>query len=256
MLFDSGKLEKLTIQAYLPQSNSDKPSQTSDNPEDIYTVQVNPSTYTLNQAIEYSCQQGQGDTGSEAVYRKSAPITLQFDFLFDGTGVIPPQSNLSEIPLVGAIASALSEKKELNVTERIKKFNKLVYEADPESHRPRKLLLTWGDFFRFPCVLTSLSYRFTLFNPDGTPLRVIASCSFQESKSDTERSLADAFSSPDLTHLREVKEGDTLPLMSYRIYGKTDLYIEIARVNKLINFRRLQAGSQLAFPPVDKEAKK
>lgn len=254
MLFDQGKLEKMTIRAFLPQSNPDEPPQVSDAPEDTYVVQVNPSSYTLNHLLKYSYRQGQGFSGSEAVYSNSEPTTLEFEFLFDGTGVVPPVSELGDVPLVGAIASAFSDKKEFNVKDEIKKFNQLVYKYDGEIHRPRQLLLVWGTL-AFPCALTSLNYRFTLFKPDGTPLRAIAACSFTEATSDVERELEDNPTSPDLTHLRQVREGDTLPLMSYRIYGKSELYLEVARVNKLINFRRLRAGSQLAFPPVNKDAK-
>jgi Contractile injection system tube protein len=252
MLFNQGKLEKMTIRELLPQSNPDEPRQVS---EDIsYVVQVNPSSYNLNQMLEYTYQQGQGFSGAEARYSRSEPTTLQFEFLFDGTGVIPAPSEFGDIPLVGGIASALSDSEEYNVKDEIQKFNNVVYKLDGEIHRPRQLLLIWGTLI-FPCVLTSVSYSFKLFRPDGTPLRAVASCSFRESVSDAEREQIDNLSSPDLTHLRDVREGDTLPLLSYRIYGKSELYLEVARANKLVNFRRLRAGSRLAFPPIDKETK-
>lgn len=255
MVFNQGKLEKMTLRAFKPYSKSDEPPQISDAPEDTYIVQVNPNSYGLNHLLNYKYQQGQGFSGSEAKYCKSPPTTLQFEFLFDGTGVVPAPSELSDIPLVGAIASALSGSTEFKVKDEIDKFNGLVYKFDGKIHRPRQLLLTWGTLV-FPCVLQSVNYRFTLFKPDGTPLRATASCSFSEFSFDSERVRKENASSPDLTHLRQVKEGDTLPLMSYHIYGKPDLYIEVARVNKLVNFRRLRAGSQLTFPPVNKEVKK
>jgi nucleoid-associated protein YgaU len=116
------------------------------------------------------------------------------------------------------------------------------------------VLLVWGSLV-FPCVLITANYSFTLFKPDGTPLRAVASCSFRESVPEAERILADNPASPDLTHLREVQEGDSLPLLTDSIYGNAELYLEVARVNKLINFRRLRVGSRVAFPPVDKESK-
>lgn len=254
MLFEQGKLEKMTIRAFLPQSNADEPPQVSDAPEDTYVVQVNPSSYTLNHLLKYSHRQGQGFSGSEAVYSNSEPTTLQFEFLFDGTGVVPPPAELSDVPLIGALASSLSGNDQFNVKDEIEKFNQVVYDYDGEIHRPRQLLLVWGTL-AFPCALTSLNYRFTLFKPDGMPLRAIATCSFLESLTDAERERVDNPTSPDLTHLRQVREGDTLPLMSYRIYGKSELYLEVARINKLINFRRLRTGLQLAFPPVNKDVK-
>jgi hypothetical protein len=141
-----------------------------------------------------------------------------------------------------------------NVMDEIQKFNRLVYEYAGELHRPRQVLLVWGTLV-FPCVLTAVNYRFTLFKPDGTPLRAVANCSFREAVPDAQRVRAENPSSSDLTHLREVREGDNLPLLTYRIYGNAELYLEVARVNKLINFRRLRVGSRVAFPPVDKESK-
>ena len=168
MLFDQGKLEKMTIRAFLPRANPDDAPQVSDSPEDSYVVQVNPNSYTLNHVLNYSYQQGQGFSSSEATYSSSEPVTLQFDFLFDGTGVVPAPSELGGIPLVGAIASALAGSKPYDVMVEIEKFNRLVYDYHGDEHRPRQLLLVWGTLV-FPCVLVTVSYRFPLFKPDGTP---------------------------------------------------------------------------------------
>lgn len=251
MLFDKGKLEKLKLHAFKPAANPDDPPQPSTAPEDTYVVQVNPSSYTLNHLLNYSYHRGQGFSGSEAVYSDSPPVTLQFEFLFDATGVVPAPSEVGDIPLVGAIASALSTAKPYVVMDEIKRFNALVYDYNGEIHRPRQLLLVWGGLV-FSCVLSSVAYRFPLFKQDGTPLRAVASCTFCESIPDAVRIRKDNASSPDLTHLRDVREGDTLPSLAYEIYGNAALYLEVARVNKLINFRRLRAATRLQFPPLGK----
>ncbi len=251
MLFDQGKLEKMTLRAFLPQSSPAEAPRVSEDPADTYVVQVNPSTYTLNHLLHYADRRGQGDSGSDAVYSGSEPTTLNFEFLFDGTGVVPARSELGDVPLVGAVASALAGGDEFDVMAEIQKFNRVVYDYAGEVHRPRKLLLIWGTL-EFACALVSLNYRFTLFKPDGAPLRAVAAAGFREALSDAERERRDNPSSPDLTHLREVREGDTLPLLAHRVYGDPALYLEVARVNKLVNFRRLRAGSRVALPPVAK----
>jgi hypothetical protein len=250
-LFNKAKLEKLTLRAFKPQANANDPPQPSDDPKDCYAVQVNPSSYTLSYLLNYSYQRGQGFSAGEAVYTDSPPIDLEFEFLFDGTGVIPKPAPLGDIPLVGAIASALSPDAPFVVMDEIKKFNTLVYDYSSDIHRPRALLLVWGSL-TFPCVLTSLDYRFTLFAEDGTPLRAVANCVFTESIPGSERVRRDDATSPDLTHLRDVRDGDTLPLLAYDVYANALLYLEVARVNKLINFRRLRPASRLSFPPLDK----
>ncbi|MEM8612817.1 MAG: hypothetical protein AAGF93_12430 [Cyanobacteria bacterium P01_H01_bin.105] len=252
MLFDQGKLEKLVIYQVLAEPK--QPWQVIED-KGPYKVQVNPNSYTLNHVVNHHYRRGQGITNLEEVHCSTEPTKLEFEFLFDGTGVVPAPSDIGDIPVVGAIDSLLNQDEVYNVEEQIKAFNKFVYERDGEIHRQPHLLLIWGTL-TFPCILASVSYRYTLFKPDGTPLRAVAACRFTESRSKLETALTDKDQSPDLTHLREVKDGDTLPLMSHRIYGKTDFYLEVARVNKLVNFRRLRSGSQLAFPPVNKEAKR
>jgi hypothetical protein len=252
-LFDKAKLEKLTLRAFKPAAGPKDRPQPSDDPKDSYTVQVNPSSYSLNQLLDYSYHRGQGFSGSEAVYSGTPPINLQFEFLFDGTGVVPKPSTLGDIPLVGAIASALSPPGPFVVMDEIAKFNALVYLRSGKIHRPRQLLLVWGSLV-FPCVLKSVEYRYTLFKEDGTPLRAVAKCAFCSSVPRAEQELRDNDTSPDLTHLRDVRDGDTLPLLAYDIYGNAQLYLAVARVNKLINFRRLRSASRLSFPPLDKQA--
>lgn len=250
-LFDKAKLEKLTLRAFKPAGKGDAPRQVSD--DESYTVQVNPSSYSLDRLLNYSYDRGQGFATGEAKYTDSPPVHLEFEFLFDGTGVVPKPSTLGDIPLVGALASALSPPGPFVVMEEIKKFDSLVYDYSSEIHRPRALLLVWGTL-TFPCVLTSVNYRYTLFKEDGTPLRAVAKCSFCESVPPAEGELRKDAKSPDLTHLRDVKDGDTLPLLAHDIYGDGRFYLEVARVNKLVNFRRLRSGTRLSFPPLDKKA--
>ena len=53
---------------------------------------------------------------------------------------------------------------------------------------------------------------------------------------------------------RDVRDGDSLPVLAYEIYGNPELYLEVARVNKLVNFRKLRSATRVAFPPVEAKA--
>ena len=119
------------------------------------------------------------------------------------------------------------------------------------NNQPKNLKVIWTDFV-FACILTNLQITYTLFSPEGTPLRAKLSCSFLSYKEAERRVREEAKSSPDLTHVRSAIEGDTLPLMVNTIYGDPALYLEVARVNDLTNFRQIAAGTTLIFPPVDK----
>lgn len=252
-LFDKAKLEKLTLRAFKPAGGPDEPRQVSDASADSYTVQVNPSSYSFNRLVNYTYDRGLGFTASEAKFAHTRPVHLDFEFLFDGTGVVPKPSALGDIPLVGAIASALSPPGPFVVMNEIAKFEAVVHDYNSEQHRPRAVLLVWGSL-KLPCVMTSVEYRYTLFKEDGTPLRAVAKCSFCESIPTAEANRKKDAKSADLTHLRDVKDGDTLPLLAYDIYGDGRFYLQVASANKLVNFRRLRPATRLSFPPVDKKA--
>ena len=58
--------------------------------------------------------------------------------------------------------------------------------------------------------------------------------------------------SPDLTHFRVVKAGDTLPLMAQQHYGAPGFVGLVVAANNLKNFRTLKVGQELYFPPINK----
>ena len=257
--FDNGKLSKMMIQAHLPPGPDGK-IEVSEAEDDTYVAQVNPESYTVNYKVNYDYRPAIGNSGGEAKYMGTSTPTLNFEFLFDGTGVIPTSAGpLDGVPGAGAVASAVSgllsgdKDDENDVVTQLQKFARVV-DYKGADHQPRKVRLSWGKLV-FDGVLSQLIVDYKLFKPDGTPLRAIAKAAFDGSITDILREHKEKNSSPDLTHLRKVIDGDKLPLMTHKIYHTTDYYIEIARVNKVYNFRNLKAGAQLSFPPIDKKSK-
>jgi hypothetical protein len=108
-----------------------------------------------------------------------------------------------------------------SVVDDLKKMKDVLIGYKGDSHEPRHLKLVWGENSIFKGRVTELSINHKMFKPD-------------------------------LTHIRKVKQGDTLPLMCYSIYGDPKYYLQVAEVNGLANFRQLKPGSDLFFPPLKK----
>lgn len=250
-----GELKKMKIQAV--DENDISIVLEKDGRKLIYFALVNPDTYKITHQVVYNSNcPPQGASGQDLQYSHTNPANLQFDFLFDSTGVIPKPLEglagaLSGIPIAGAIASALSDLPKYNIFDEIDAFKDIVLTYAGDIHQPRRVLLVWGTLY-FIARLTSLEFNYKLFNPDGTPIRVVATAAFAGTVEDRLRDALNKPSSPDLTHIRKVGEGDTLPLMAYRIYGDASYYLEVARVNKLVNFRNLKPGDEIFFPPINK----
>ncbi len=216
----NGELKKMRIEAFKEADYSGAPTGT-------FEVMFNPNAYTRKYEVAYEERQGQGDTSSPQVFGTIKPQEYQFDFMFDGTGTA-------------------TEK--VDVQETVDAFFR-VTGYDGEIHRPLYLKLVWGALVS-KCVLKSADISYTLFKRDGYPLRATVKASFSENIEDTLRVAEERKNSPDLTHRRVVQQGDHLSLMTDRLYRNPAYYFKVARFNDLNNFRRLQAGQALQFPPL------
>ena len=77
-------------------------------------------------------------------------------------------------------------------------------------HEPNYLTVEWGDL-TFSCRLESVNITYTNFERDGTPLRAELDVSLISDIEAEKRLREESMSSPDLTHSRVLRSGDTLP---------------------------------------------
>jgi nucleoid-associated protein YgaU len=110
----------------------------------------------------------------------------------------------------------------------------------------------WGTLQVKRCVLKSASIAYKLFKPNGIPLRAVITANFTDNSDDKTSQAIAQNQSPDLTHVRLVKAGDTLPGLCYQIYDDPNYYLEVARANGIDNFRNLTPGTKIFFPPLEK----
>ncbi len=236
----SGELIKLKIKAY-----SDAQFSTEVANGEFKTL-LNPEKYSYKYKIEQNEQQASGTSSSAPRFNKVPPEDLDLEFVFDRTGVIVDY---------GSPASATDDnvyKDEGNgVINDIETFKRVVFDYNGDEHRPNYLIISWGTLL-FKGTLSEMDVTFKLFKPNGLPLRATARAKFKGFIEDNLRVAMENNSSPDLTHMRIVKEGDTLPLMAFRIYGDPKYYLEVAKVNHITNFRKLKTGQQIFFPPIKK----
>jgi len=238
-LTKNGEVAKLLVESY-----SDKDRNRDKKTFDSF---INPDEYSLNYnvVVDNANTPGKG-TNDQGKFLQIQPLEVTLKFFLDGTNIVPDRAT----------------GKQLNVPDKISQFHDAVG-YDGTVHRPRYLRLIWGkaawlraNQLSFDCYLKSASFQYKLFDKEGTPLRVIITATFTEVLSAPAAQATDGNGSPDLTHVRIVKEGDTLPAMAFDIYGDIKYYMEVARVNGLTNFRNLLPGQTIVFPPFDKNTRK
>lgn len=230
------KLQKLTIKAYSSSARSGLPI-------DTFEAMYNPTSFSQKYEIAYAKNQGHDSSGRPANYLRSKPKTLNLKLILDGTGV----------DRIGA--TSLFKK---NVSKEVKKFIDLTFRMNGQIHEPNYLVVEWGGKedggLIFSCRLESVDVTYTSFNRDGSPLRAELNIVLVADQEVKNRMRKEGKNSPDLSHVRVVKSGDTLPLLSKEIYGSSQYYLQIAQVNHLTDFRNLTPGQELIFPPLSKDA--
>lgn len=196
-----------------------------------FIAMFNPESFAINEEIDWNAQCPPGNQGSDYLYNKTKPRKFTIEFTLDGTGV---NTNGVKIP----------------VTAQIILFRAATTGIRGDLHRPNFLLVQYGTFIN-TCILNSSTVTYTMFDMFGLPIRARVSASFTERTVKTLSDILGMLSSPDLTHKVEVKQGDTLPLLTYNTYNNQTYYLQVAKVNKLKNFRNLKAGTTLVFPPIE-----
>lgn len=114
--------------------------------------------------------------------------------------------------------------------------------------RPPKVQFTWGKAWSFEAVMTSLSVTFTLFLPDGTPVRATAKVAFQQVQDRKDLPQNPTSGGTGGERVRTVADGDRLDLIAHEEYGDTSQWRLIAAANGINNPRNLVTGTTLVIP--------
>jgi hypothetical protein len=195
---------------------------------------INPDSYSISLKPKYVQERIVGSKIPTKTFVGIGDETLKLGrIIVDGTGVVTNGKPIT------------------SVADYIAKFRKLVCDYNGDIHSPNFLKISWGDL-KFICICNSFEVKYTLFKPDGLPLRaeiVLGLDRTEDFKTIAKKARAN---SPDLTHLRIFKAGDSLPLMCYRIYGDSSYYLDVARKNNLNSVSDLKPGDPIYFYPLKK----
>lgn len=210
-----------------------------------FPVLYNPTEYTLNKGVQLAEHAIPGLDSPVIQFVRGQPETLSFDLFFDTTDTGDA------------------------VTKETDKFYRLVKMRGTQ-HAPPVCKFTWGgEWFpgsqlddgithqkrtEFKCVVESVRQRFTFFDSKGKPLRAVLTVSLREYKTLLEQLEQLNLLSGDHTHVRAVKQGETLASIAADAYGDAREWRRIALRNRIEDPLALQPGTLLEIPPTEAAA--
>jgi hypothetical protein len=194
-----------------------------------YYVFLNPESFSRTSTNAYDSSQPAGVGGETPRFINASEGPLSFSLLLDGTRAIDGNT--------------------IEVSAEIKKLKDLAFDYQGAEHSPYFVQVSWGTLL-FKGRLTTFTVNYSMFRPDGTPLRAKVDLAFVSYTDPADLALQANNQSADLSHRYLVRAGDTLPQLCFRIYGSAQYYLQVARHNRLVHVSRLVPGTVLHFPPL------
>ena len=162
-------LEKMKFVAYQKVDYKEKVKNHSK-----FEVQINPDNFARSLSIDQPENKERGKKNSNGQNKSYRSETYTFKLVFDGTGIVPMRKFESD--------ADKTDGRTLN--DDLNDFLQVVY-SNPTTANPNFLIMTYCGQ-EFMCVLKSLNIQYTLFRPDGIPLRMTLDCSFTSVKKEEE----------------------------------------------------------------------
>jgi len=183
-------------------------------------VMYNPEEYRIEQGNELAEIGIPGLAASPVQYVRGRTRTLTMDLFFD------------------------TYEEQTDVRAYTQRMARLLDPA-PRTFTPPVLLFVMGRF-AFRCVLATADQRFTMFLPDGTPVRARVSATFREYTEVQFETQQGFFAGPPTVH--NITDRDTLPALAATYLGDPARWREIADANRLPDPLRLLPGRSLVIP--------
>jgi len=216
---------------------------------DDIEVQFNPTEFSLEKSTQIA---------EIAIPGLDSPL-LQF---------VRGQNEKVSLELFFDSTESGTQGKVTSVTEQTNKFYNLVKVAG-KHHAPPRCRFIWGAEFpgttlneddlqqesiakrrAFECIVENIQQKFTLFSPEGVPLRATVSLSLREYKTLQKQLEEINLRSSDHTRVHTVQHGENLPQIAYQAYQDPTQWRVIAEANNLLRPRTLVPGMVLELPPL------
>jgi nucleoid-associated protein YgaU len=198
----------------------------------------NPKEYTIAKSNSWPKDAKATSNAPVLNFGGGNPATLSMDLLFDTYQSARTGGRSTDVRT--EYVNKLW--KMMNVDEKLKEKKK------NKAGRPPTVQFSWGKSWSFKAVLTSLSVTFTLFLPDGTPVRATAKVAFQQAEDAKQKSQNPTSGGIGGERVRTIEEGDRLDLIAHEEYGDTSRWRAIAAANGIRNPRDLRPGTTIVIP--------
>ncbi|AYG81842.1 hypothetical protein DWB77_04009 [Streptomyces hundungensis] len=194
--------------------------------------QFNPSQVQLGRSANWITTPAISyNRGAPPKFTGAMPASLQLEVFLDASGTPSSNTVQSQVELLLSCCEVTSQS------------------ISAKAPSPPWVEFSWGSFstVQFVAYVTSVNASYTLFSPNGMPLRATCTLALTEVASETKRQnpTSGALSA---RRVHRTVAGDTLASLAWREYGDATQWRTIAEANEIDDPMRLRPGTELLLP--------
>ena len=194
------------------------------------TCMFNPYEYTITKSNTYAEQEENRSDASRLQFQAAGGKELRLSLTFD------------------TYETGMNVRWTTRKLWQLMEFRTRQDEGQDKKIPPPRVAFEWGGA-RFVGVISTVSQKFTLFRPDGIPVRAVVDITFREDKDPNTQPLQNPSSGGgQVERVWRLVAGDRLDTIAYEVYGDATKWRVIAMHNRLVDPLRLRAGQQLSIP--------
>jgi len=212
-----------------------------DNPALIVPFLFNPSEFTVERTNQFTEVNVPGLSASTFQFVRGGSRTITMDLFFD---------TYEEKTDVRLFTDRITGWDSGSIFSKLPGAAKGLMDIDSDLHAPPVCQFIWGSYI-FPCIIEKIDKRFTMFLPEGIPVRATLSVILREYKEYETQLQEAARQSADRTKTWRVKEGESLQFIAAKEYGDPASWRPIAEANDIDNPRILEPCIELVIPPLE-----
>ncbi len=209
-----------------------------DNPSVKVSFLFNPKEFTVEKSNQFAEVQIPGLPSSIFQFVRGNARSVTMDLFFD---------SYEEGDDVRKYTDRITGWDAGSMFSKLPKEKKGLMDIDSDLHAPPICIFIWGTFI-FQCIIERVTKRFTMFLPEGVPVRATLSVTLKEYREVEVQVKEIALQSADLSKRWVVKQGDSLWSIAAREYGNPNDWRLIAEANEIDNPRILNPGQELVIP--------
>jgi hypothetical protein len=198
----------------------------------ILQCYFNPTEYSLSKSNEWTYKKVTGTNFTAPEFSGGQPRQMELSLLFDQS--FPPYSMT-----VRAATAALLDAMEVPSGAS----------GGAPTAAPPFITFQWGALI-FKGACTSVSCTYKLFKPDGEPIRADVKLTLKQAEATIQGQNPTTRAEAGYA-MHTVKDGDTLPAISYDNYGDATKWRLIAEANGVDNPLHIRRGSSFSVPKLE-----